>query len=260
MMLTSRPPPVPANGKSCCLFLDFDGTLVDFAATPDEVRPDESLVLLLTETSALLDGAVAIVSGRPVDSLDRLLAPLRLAVAGVHGYERRAADGSFYRPTPDGATLALVREGFADFARDRPGLLLEEKSAGLALHYRRAPHLECSVRTFLLSNPALLGSDFELLEGDAVMEIKPATHNKATAVEAFLQEAPFAGRMPIYIGDDTTDCDGFAAVTRHEGMAIAVGNRVSTPWRLRDPAAVRAWLIDFNHACRQVAEHQIATS
>ncbi len=79
-------------------------------------------------------------------------------------------------------------------------------------------------------------------------------HNKSTAVEAFMREAPFAGRTPIYIGDDTTDCDGFAAVGRHEGMAIAVGTRVSTPWRLRDPDEVRAWLVDFNNMSVRASE------
>jgi trehalose 6-phosphate phosphatase len=259
MILTSRPPPVPARGHRYCLFLDFDGTLVNFAATPAQVHPDQWLVSLLAETFSLLDGAIAIVSGRSIDSMDRLLEPLRLAIAGVHGYERRAADGRVYRPTPDAARMASLRDKFIHFVAQHPGLLLEEKSAGLAVHFRRVPHLAATVSDYLLANSALLGDDFEFLEGDAVMEIKPATHNKATAVEAFMQEAPFAGRLPIYIGDDNTDCDGFTAVLRHEGMAIAVGDRVSTPWRLQDPAAVRAWLVDFNHMCRQANELKAAT-
>jgi trehalose 6-phosphate phosphatase len=188
--------------------------------------------------------------------MDRLLAPLRIATAGIHGYERRSADGSLFRPTPDAARLAGLRDLIRMFVAERPGLLLEEKSAGLAVHFRRVPYLEPAVRAHLVDHATSLGSSFELLEGDSVIEIKPATHSKATAVEAFMQEAPFAGRSPIYIGDDNTDYDGFAAVARHDGMAIAVGSRVSTPWRLRDPAAVRAWLTDFNNMSARAPEHQ----
>lgn len=260
MTLASRPPPVPPCDQLYCLFLDFDGTLIEFAPTPEEVQPDASLVALLTETCSLLGGALAIVSGRSVDTMDRLLAPLRVPVAGVHGYERRAADGGFYRPTPHAAKLAALRDDLAQFVAARPGLLLEEKSAGLAVHFRRVPYLQGAVRSQLESGVASLGAEFELLEGDAVIEVKSATHNKATAVEAFMQEAPFAGRSPIYIGDDNTDFDGFAAVSRHGGMAIGVGNRVATPWRLRDPAAVRAWLLDFNSMSVNATEHPATPS
>ena len=114
-----------------------------------------------------------------------------------------------------------------------------------ALHYRRAPHLEAPLRALLLRFVATLPSNFELFEGDHVFEIKPVTYTKATAIEAFMQEAPFAGRFPIFIGDDSTDQDGFAAIRRYKGLAIGVGNRVAADWRLPDPAAVRRWLESF---------------
>ncbi len=249
MLLSSRPPPIPPAENRYCLFLDFDGTLVDFAESPGAVVCDSSLVALLADSWRLLDGALAIVSGRQIHAIDTLIAPLRAPVAGLHGFERRGANGITYRPTSDGARLDSLRDRLLAFVEQRPGMLLEDKTAALAVHFRNVPHLGSSTSDFMLGLKRDLGDDFELLEGDAVIEIKPATHNKATAVEAYMQEAPFAGRVPIYIGDDITDSDGFVAVERHQGMAIGVGNRVLTPWRLRDPAAVRAWLLDFNTHC-----------
>ncbi len=255
MMLSSFPATLPPPDRDYCLFLDFDGTLVNLENAPGDVARDAALVSLLQATAQGLGGAVAIVSGRPIDAIDALVAPLSMPVAGVHGFERRAANGIIYRPTPDLARIAVLRGRLQEFVAENPGLLLEDKTAALAVHYRNAPFLAERVREYLQSLQLLFGSEFELLEGSAVIEIKPAVHNKATAVEAFMQEAPFAGRIPIYIGDDTTDCDGFVAVERLEGMAIAVGTRVSTPWRLRDPAAVRAWLVDFNNMSVRSAEN-----
>lgn len=246
MLLSSLPASLPLPDRDFCLFLDFDGTLVDLAPRPEDIQRDEALVALLQKTTLCLAGAVAIVSGRQIEALDTLIAPLLLPVAGIHGYERRSADGVLYRPTPDAPRLAVLRERLAAFVAAHAGLLLEDKQFALAVHYRGVPYLAEQVREFMQGLNVACGSDFELQEGNAVVEIKPATHDKATAVEAFMQEAPFAGRTPIFIGDDITDSDGFAAVERHGGMAIAVGNRVNTPWRLRDPAGVRAWIEDFN--------------
>jgi trehalose 6-phosphate phosphatase len=246
MLLSSRPASLPAPDRDYCLFLDFDGTLVDLMPRPDDVSRDAALVSLLDTTARNLAGAMAIVSGRQIDAIDALIAPLELPIAGVHGYERRAADGVVYRPTPDMDRLSVLRDWLQRFVAGHAGLLLEDKVSALAVHYRNAPFLGEEVRQRLMGLKSVYGDEFELIEGSAVVEIKPATHSKATAVEAYMQEAPFAGRTPIYIGDDTTDCDGFVAVERHEGMAIAVGTRVSTPWRLRDPSEVRSWLADFN--------------
>jgi trehalose 6-phosphate phosphatase len=254
MQLSSLPARLPPPDRDYCLFLDFDGTLIDLEPRPQDVLRDEALVSLLDRTTRGLAGAMAIVSGRQIDAVDALIAPLRIPVAGVHGYERRGADGVVYRPTPDTARLAVVREYLEAFVGTHPGLLLEDKAAALAVHFRNAPFMAERVREHLLGMKTLYGDQFELLEGSQVLEIKPAIHNKATAVEAYMQEAPFVGRTPIYIGDDTTDCDGFVAVERYQGMAIAVGSRVSTPFRLRDPAAVRTWLVDFNHMSVRATE------
>jgi trehalose 6-phosphate phosphatase len=254
VQLSSHPASLPPPDKDYCLFLDFDGTLVNLAGRPDDVRCDGALLSLLDRTTQVLSGAVAIISGRQIAAIDALIAPLRMPVAGVHGFERRAADGVVYRPTPHASRLVEVRERLAQFVAGHPGLLLEDKTLALAVHFRNAPHLAGQVREYMQGLNALYGDELELLEGSSVLEVKPATHSKATAVEAFMQEEPFAGRIPIYIGDDTTDYDGFVAVGRHEGMAIAVGTLVSTPWRLRDPSAVRSWLEDFNHMSVRNAE------
>lgn len=233
---------VPLPDGDVCLFLDFDGTLVDFAATPDGVPRDDSLVRLLETVQQALDGALALISGRAVDTLDTFLAPLRLPVAGLHGYERRAADGAVFRPPEMPAHLERLRAELQQYVATRPGLLLEDKRSSLAVHFRRAPHHRDSVRAMFERFSAGMSPDLELLEGDAVVEVKPASHNKATAIEAFMREPPFAGRLPIFIGDDVTDRDGFEAVQRYGGMAIAVGDRVTAPWRLPDPGAVRNWV------------------
>jgi trehalose 6-phosphate phosphatase len=255
MLPSSHPANLPLPDRDYCLFLDFDGTLVDLAPRPEEVARDAALVALLGETSGRLQGALAVVSGRQIDAIDALLAPLRIPVAGVHGYERRSAAGVLYRPTPDAVRLAALREKLTEFVAEHPGLLLEDKSVALAVHYRMAPFLAPRVVEYVQGLSVICGDELEVQEGNSVLEIKPATHDKAVAVEAFLQEPPFAGRTPIFIGDDITDSDGFAAVERHAGIAIAVGTRVSTPWRLQDPAAVRAWLADFNRMSVRAREY-----
>ena len=240
---TASPAPVP--DADACLFLDVDGTLLDFALTPDGVGVDAELIDLLRATSQRTCGALALVSGRTIDDLDRLFAPLRLPAAGVHGYERRDARGTLHRQTLASKHLQSARAELEQLVAAHAGLLLEDKQSALALHYRRAPQLEALVRHKLAQLQTSLLPDFELLAGDAVLEIKPGSHSKASAVEAFLREAPFAGRLPIFLGDDVTDRDGFAAVLKHGGLAIAVGDRVSAQWRLPDPAAVRGWLRSF---------------
>jgi trehalose 6-phosphate phosphatase len=121
-------------------------------------------------------------------------------------------------------------------------VLLEDKGCAFALHYRQAPELGEAVRLRLARLVSAASSSFELLDGDHVVEIKPVEHDKSTAIEAFMQEAPFCGRMPVFIGDDTTDLDGFAAMRRFDGLAIAVGSRIPGENRLAGPRDVRAWL------------------
>ncbi len=238
------PPPLPAAGR-CCLFLDIDGTLLDFASTPDSVRVDEPLRALLRQLDRICDGAVAFVSGRSISDIDELFEPLYFAAAGVHGCERRDSEGKWLRPAFRGAGLRDFLERIRSPVAALDGVLVEDKGCAAALHYRRAPHLEGSLRAILQRFMNALPASYELFDGDHVIELKPSTHTKATAIEAFMQESPFSGRFPIFIGDDTTDQDGFAAIRRYKGMAIGVGQRVATDWRLPNPAAVRRWLESF---------------
>jgi trehalose 6-phosphate phosphatase len=227
-----------------CLFLDVDGTLLDIAPTPGEVHVDPDLVDLLRQLERACDGALALISGRPIAELDDLFAPLFLSVAGVHGCERRDASGRWYRPSFSGTTLEPIRTELGHLLRQFHGTLIEDKGCALAVHFRKAPYLE-EVLKVRLSSFLTRSTDYELLEGDHVIEIKPVAQNKATAIEAFMQEAPFAGRTPIFIGDDKTDLDGFAAVRRLRGQAISVGSRVIADKVLANPAAVRQWLQEF---------------
>jgi trehalose 6-phosphate phosphatase len=225
-----------------CLFLDVDGTLLEYAQTPSSVTVPTGLVAELDQLFAALAGAVALVSGRRVAQLDRLFAPLRLPAAGVHGLERRGANGMLQQTPGDAVRLGAAREALQTLAAAHPGLLLEDKGCALALHIRHAPQLEQLARINAYRIARELGAPYHVLEGYMVFEIKPVVPDKGTAIESFLSEPPFAGRMPVFLGDDITDCTGFEAVTRRGGISIAVGSRVSAPWKLADARAVRQWL------------------
>jgi trehalose 6-phosphate phosphatase len=233
-------PPAP-----WCLFLDVDGTLLDIAPTPDAVHADGALIDLLRRLGRVCDGAVALITGRPIAQVDALFKPLELPIAGVHGFERRNSQGHYHRPDFVGSGVDDLRLELTALASSLQGVLLEDKGCAFAMHYRQRPDLEQTVRLRLTRLAAAMSPAFELLEGDCVVEIKPVEHNKATAIEAFMQEDPFIGRKPIFIGDDTTDLDGFAAVKRYNGLPIAVGSRIPGESRLVSPQDVRAWLTEL---------------
>ena len=247
----TRPPWVPLGltpgidptvAGRACLFVDVDGTLVDFVDRPEAVLADAALIALLGELFEASGGAVALISGRTIDALDAIFAPLRLPAAGLHGFERRDAGHHLHRDSIYSVQLNQARAHLGAVAARHPGLQLEDKRYALALHFRRAPQAEPVVWRAMAAALAKLAPRFELLSGDRVLEIKPTGYSKATAVEAYLEERPFQGRMPVYLGDDVTDLDGFEAVRRQHGVDIAVGGRVSARWSLAAPAAVRAWL------------------
>lgn len=242
MTTTAWPDPARLDRDGICLFLDVDGTLLDFAPTPDAVEVDAGLRELLEAAQQRLGGALALVSGRSLESIDTLFSPLHLKAAGIHGFERRGAADIIYRPTLPAGALDGARERLHAFARAQPGVLLEDKGIALAVHYRGARGARAEAHLMVSTIGASLDPAFEILEGDHVLEIKPAAMNKAIAIEAFMKEDPFAGRQPVYIGDDITDFDGFAAARRNGGFDIAVGGRVSARWALEDPRAVRDWI------------------
>jgi trehalose 6-phosphate phosphatase len=237
-------PPIPRGGN-CCLFLDIDGTLLDFAPTPDQVLVDEPLRDLLRGLDRDCEGAIAFVSGRAIVDIDELFEPLYLAAAGIHGCERRDAEGHWRREISDTDSLVRLRDRLAAQLRPLDGVWIEDKGCALAIHFRHAPQLESPLRGALARLGPVLPADLEILDGDCVIEIKPRGYNKATAIEAFMKEAPFAGRIPVFIGDDHTDQDGLDVVRRMNGVAIGVGDRRDTEWHLPDPSAVRGWLESF---------------
>jgi trehalose 6-phosphate phosphatase len=175
-----------------------------------------------------------------------MFAPLVLPAAGLHGLERRDARGRLERvPLALGgrARAALVAEVAA-----HPGLRLEDKGATVAVHFRGAPDLADVARCVAERALAAAGPDWHLLAGSCVYELRPAGITKGGAVEAFAREPPFAGRRPVYVGDDVTDADGIAAAERLGGHGIAVGTRLDARWRLPDPAATRRWLDELLEA------------
>lgn len=244
--MTLPPPPLPETGRlrRWALFLDVDGTLLALAPTPGGVTVLPDLPGLLADLSAGLDGALALVSGRPLAELDALFAPVRLPAAAVHGaFLRRGADGSVEAVPPDPG-LARLRAALEPLARRYSGVLLEDKAVGLAVHFRNAPAAEAALRRELAALRNAFGPGLRLLEGKKVIEIKPAGTDKGSAIRALMTAPPFAGRVPVFLGDDVTDRDGFRAVQEMGGLAVQVGDAADTPagHHLADPAAVRAWL------------------
>jgi trehalose 6-phosphate phosphatase len=221
MVFGMNPPPEPR--ADWALFLDFDGTLVELREQPGDVILPTGTGELLLRLRALFAGAVAIVSGRTLADLDALLAPVRLPLAGLHGLERRDGGDRLHGAGQPDPGLETVREAVAGFAEARPGLLSEDKGAALAVHYREAPERADEVAAFLARQRATLGAGFHVQAGKAVLELKPDGRDKGDAVRAFMREAPFAGRVPVFIGDDRTDEPAFAAVNALGGRSIRVG-------------------------------------
>ena len=227
------------------LFLDVDGTLLELAATPQAVSVSDDLREGLLALSLAGGGAVALVSGRAITDLDKLFAPLTLPSAGLHGFEHRRASGAYCRrPAPSTAALEDARGAMLRLARLHPGLMVEDKQFALALHYRNAPQLEEAVMMAMEQVAARLAGELELQRGKMVVELRPAGANKAEAVAAFLAEPPFAGRVPIFIGDDLTDEPAFELVNRLDGASVVVNAKRPTAARTRfaDVTAVRGWL------------------
>lgn len=222
---------------SCALFLDFDGTVVDIAPRPEAVHVPQPLIGTLRQLQDWMGGAVAVISGRPISQIDAFLSPLHLPVAGVHGAERRDATGAMH--LLNAAPLDAVEAAANELARRHPLLRVENKRGSLALHYRQAPELE-NLCLETLQRAVETSPGLTLLRGKMVVEAKPGGASKGRAIEAFMRESPFAGRVPVFIGDDITDEVGFSTVQRLGGMGIKVGEGPTVAWRrLRDPQALR---------------------
>ncbi len=228
------------------LFLDFDGTLAELAPQPDAVRVPSSLVSTLSALQGQLDGALAIVTGRREADIDGFLSPLILPLASEHGAVYRLGTGERLSvEPPDLHPVLAAAQALAD---RHAGVLVEPKRASVALHYRLAPQMQAECRRVLVA--AMQGiAGVELLEGKCVYEVKPQGVNKGHAIHAFMTQAPFAGRVPVFVGDDVTDEAGFAAVQELGGSAIKVGEgQTQAQYRCLSPAALRGWLASVRTA------------
>lgn len=223
--------------------LDFDGTLVDIAPQPDAVQVSVPLRETLAALHAACGGALAVISGRTVQDLESLLALPGLVIAGVHGAERRYANGNFVRLNTDADVLAeLERELRAELAQS-PGVMLESKGIAFALHYRNAPEAENAVLALADRLAHRYPEHIRLQAGKMVVELKPRGASKGDVVHTLMTERPFMGRTPLFAGDDLTDENAFDAVNALDGWSIKVGTGPSQAlWRTHDPATLRAWL------------------
>jgi trehalose 6-phosphate phosphatase len=246
------PPPatLPPFARNWAFFLDIDGTLLEIAETPGQVHADRADHQLVSAVHEASGGATALISGRTLMVIDELFHPLRIPAAGLHGIERRDAAGGVHRPPYPFEALQTAAATLRDFAASHEGLVLENKGYSLALHYRLAPQLEQSAHLRVLDVARTLGDWVEVQGGKMVAELKPAGRNKGIAIDEFMREAPFAGRVPVFIGDDLTDEHGFQVVNKLGGHSIKVGpEATAATWRIKDPRGVRAWLREWVERC-----------
>jgi trehalose 6-phosphate phosphatase len=238
----ARPPPL--DPRSSALLLDIDGTLLEIAARPDLVHVPEDLKSDLARLSDRFGGALALVSGRALSTIDRLFAPLKLAAIGGHGAELRLRPGAREIQAEVLPFSDCLRQSLVEIARGEDGVLLEDKGYALALHYRAVPERAFALirKVHLLRSVGGKG-DFEILNGKCVIELKPAGIDKGRAVRELLRHAPFSGRRPVFLGDDVTDEAAFAVLGEYDGIGISVGRPMRGAASVfRDPGDVRQWL------------------
>ncbi len=234
-------PPPPLRLRRPSLFLDMDGVLAPLAPTPDAVRPDPRRTAALRAVAERFGGRVAIVSGRTIAEIDRIADSALGPASGVHGLERRRADGSIDRAQADPAVSEALA-AFTAFAEGNPGMIVEDKAVSAGLHYRGAP--EHAAPAEALARRLADETGLTLQPGKLVVELKTPGADQGTALKAFMREAPFAGGMPVMFGDDLTDEKGFIAAAEEGGFGVLVGPPRPTAARygLPDVDAVLAWL------------------
>jgi trehalose 6-phosphate phosphatase len=239
--VTTDTPPPPLDPARHALFLDFDGSLVDFALLPEKIAVRPDTIALLEKTSRRMNGALAIVTGRRIANIDQHLSPLKLPAAGVHGLEFRARGGETRR-TPVSEELEEARRRLLQELSPTDPIYLEDKHGALVLHYRMHPDQE--VRAGRLADRSVDGLDtLSVVSGHSIFEIRQRDITKANAVRRFMRRPPFEGRVPIFVGDDLTDEDGMRAAAALGGFGVKIGGgETVAAVRLSDTAAVHLWI------------------
>lgn len=239
---SSLVPPPALVSAGHCLLLDFDGTLVDLAERPDAVVVDDPLLALLRCLMGTFEGRLALVSGRSTAQIADFLGDgvAGIAIVGSHGAELELSDRRI-TPSRPAALMTAEQDLVAAFAGEE-GVLIEVKSLGVAVHYRLAPTNEARARQLAEQYAGLDG--IVLQEGKMMVELRAGGHDKGTGIAALLEQPPFAGSTPIFVGDDVTDEAGLALVAARGGIGVLVGpeRRTAARYRLKDVAAVRQWL------------------
>lgn len=235
------PSPEPLRLSGAALFLDIDGTLAPIAARPQDVLPEARRTRLLERLREGLGDRLAVVSGRTLADVDRILEGRITCVAAVHGLVRRDCDGSLHEPEPHPGLPRAVQRMRTFAARDG-GLLVEEKGASVALHFRLAPTYAAEAR--VMASRLADETGLFLQHGDMVEELRTPGPSKGDSIRGFMATAAFQGAQAIFVGDDVTDEHGFAEVERLGGFGVLVGppRRTHARFGLRSVADVMAWL------------------
>lgn len=245
--MSQEPLSLPVKQQAFAFFFDVDGTLAAIKPTPDQVTIPEAVITALNRLTSICHGAVAVVSGRPIRELEALVAPLNMPMAGVHGAELKIPGKPRISKQLPGTAFASLRHQLTEALTQYPGVKLEDKGIALALHYRQATqHAES-----ILSLAQRMTHDYPQLvlqQGKCVVELKPDGCDKGAAIRELMACTPFAGRCPVFIGDDLTDEAGFTVVNEYDGMSIKVGPGDSAAhYRLTDVDAVHQWLIGMEY-------------
>jgi trehalose 6-phosphate phosphatase len=225
-----------------CVFLDFDGTLVEIEDRPDDVRIDAATLQLIERLRDKAGRALAIVSGRDIHVIDRLLYPLVLPVAGVHGLQRRDAAGRLHSPLIDQRAVEAIASRVEAAFLSEPGVVIERKTGAVAIHFRLRPDFErkchALARKITRDRP-----DLHLIKGKMVCEIRLHGNDKGAVIATFLEERPFKGRKPIFAGDDATDEPAFVVVNARDGVSVKVGEGLTAArYRAANILELRNWL------------------
>ena len=244
--MTSTHIKLPDFDTPWALFLDVDGTLLDIAPQPDGVTVTKDLLDLLSGLSSYVNGALALISGRPVSELDIMFSPERFCIAGLHGLERRDFEGRVHSHQVHNGNFQEVKTKLVEFARQYTGVIVEDKGVSIAIHYRQAPEHRHTLENLVRNCIDRMAGNYHLQSGKMVFEIKPKGRDKGTAITEYMQEYPFLNRKPVFIGDDITDEDGFLVINRMGGYSLKVGSgSTHALWNLNDSFEVKNWLASY---------------